>query len=266
MTSRAGRPCPLISQTSKKLRAIGLRCLAFLAAVLVVTGCSSVSVERINEVAALTPASRPKAVYVRPFTVPVGIEFNAAPAAGETDARDRVGRLVAEGVLSKADEWIAPGQLLEPGAAVPGGGLLIEGTVRRTNQGSRALRVGIGFGAGRSWFETAVRVYYLDYSATEPWLTFRTTGGSNIEPGLVGMLVPSPVAIPVAASLLGGVVTAGAIGTKGVTQDAMRTGRMVAAAVHDRLAAASVVKRQARVKTPGKIPVTGSEAEVRRAE
>jgi hypothetical protein len=41
---------------------------------------------------------------------------------------------------------------------------------------------------------------------------------------------------------------------------------MVAAAVHDRLAAASVVKRQARVKTPGKIPVTGSEAEVRRAD
>ncbi|MFZ4484188.1 MAG: DUF4410 domain-containing protein [Chthoniobacterales bacterium] len=237
-----------------------------LAAVLLVTGCSSVSVGRINEVPALTPASRPKAVYVRPFSVPIGIEFDAARVAGEADARERVGQFVAQGVLAKADDWIAPGKLLEPGAVAPAGGLLIEGTVRRTSQGSRALRVGIGFGAGRSWFETAVRVYNLDYSATEPWLTFRTTGGSNMEPGLVGMLVPSPISIPVAASVLGGVVAAGGITTKGVTQDAMRTGRMVAAAVHDRLAVAGVVKRQAKVKTPGTIPLAGSGPEVRIAD
>ena len=222
-------------------------------------GCSSVSVHEEEETAALAPSSRPKVVWVRPFTVPPGAEFDVA---GDGDPKARVGQLVAEGILSKSDKWLAPGRLLEPGAPVPTGGLLIEGKILRARQGSRALRLGLGFGAGRSMLETKVKVFYLDYSPTEPWLAFETSGGSNAEPGLAGMLVPSPVAIPVAVTALGGAVTAGAITGKGVTEDARRTGRMIAAAVHERLAARGVVRKKASAKRPGKVLTPAGELKV----
>lgn len=228
----------------------------FLLLVPVLTGCSSVSMLEERQVAALAPVRAPETVWVRPFEVPRAAEFDAASpvvTAEDEDARERVGRLIAEGVLSRADNWIAQGRLLEPGAPVPSGGLLIEGKVLRTRQGSRALRLGIGFGAGRTQLETSVRVYYLDRSATEPWLTFETTGGSNMEPGLIGMLVPSPVAIPVAVSIIGGAATAGAIGGKGITQDATRTGRTIAAAVHDKLVKAGALERRTSVKRAGRL-------------
>lgn len=216
-------------------------------------GCSSVSVHEETAVAALAPASRPVALYVRPFSVPRGVEFDAAAKSGEDDPQARVGRLVADGVLSRAKQLIAPGKLLEPGALPPASGLLVEGKVLRVRQGSRALRLGIGFGFGRSRMETSVKVFNLDRSAAAPWLAFETTGGSNSEPGLVGVVVPSPVSIPVAMSVIGGTAAAGAITGKGVTDDAKRTGRTIAAAIHERLADAGLVKRKTSAKKPGKI-------------
>jgi len=151
---------------------------------------------------------------------------------------------------------VAPGRLLEAGAKMPAEGLLVAGKILRTRQGSRALRIGIGFGAGRTRLETSVRVFNLAASRTEPWLRFETTGGSNMEPGVVGALVPSPVSIPIAASVaagvVGGAVTAGAVGMKGVSQDAMRTGRVITMAVHDKLAERGVLPRQAKVKRAGR--------------
>ncbi|MBU3665163.1 MAG: DUF4410 domain-containing protein [Chthoniobacterales bacterium] len=231
-----------------------MRTLLLLILAMFCTGCSSVSVLDERESAHLAPASRPANVWVRPFEMPRHGEFDASPAPGEQDARARIGRAVAEGFLSKSDSLIAPGHLLEPGAAVPGDGLLVEGKVLRVQQGSRVLRLGIGFGAGRSLFETSVRVYSLGKSKTEPWLSFETSGGSNMEPGLAGMLVPSPVAIPVAVSLVGGTVAAGALGVKGVSQDAARTGRTAAAQVHEKLALHGLVKSKVRAKKSGRVP------------
>jgi hypothetical protein len=222
---------------------------------LVLVGCSSVSVLEQRENAALAPKAAPSVLLVRPFQVPRDAEFDAARAAANNkeEPQTRVGRLIAEGVISKAEAWIAPGQILEEEAAVPQRGLLVEGKVLRTRQGSRALRLGIGFGFGRTQLETSVRVYNLEASSKEPWLNFETTGGSNMEPGLVGLLAPSPVAIPVAASLLGGAATAGAVGGKGVTEDAKRTGRTIAAAIHDRLVERLGLKRKARLKRAGQL-------------
>lgn len=234
----------------------------FILSLLLLAGCSSVSVLQERETPRLAPASRPEALYVRPFEVRRGAEFDAATPVNGQDPRDKVGELVTEAILSRADAWIAPGKLLDAGAPLPSSGLLVQGKILRTQQGSRALRVGIGFGLGRTRLETSVRVFNLAASSTEPWLAFETTGGSNMEPGVLGALVPSPVAIPIAASVVGSAVTAGAIGVKGVTQDASRTGRVIAAAVHDRLVQrkllerATTVKRSGRLATPvGEVPV-----------
>jgi hypothetical protein len=216
------------------------------------TGCSSVSVLQEKENKALAPTKRPGALYVQPFEVRRGVEFDAASAKPDEDPRQRVAAMVTAGILSHADELVAPGRKLEAGAALPAEGLLVKGNILRVRQGSRALRVGIGFGAGRTRLETSVRVFNLAASQTEPWLRFETTGGSNMEPGVVGALVPSPVAIPIAASVIGGAVTAGAIGMKGITQDAVRTGRVITTAVHDKLAERKLVPRTAKVKRAGR--------------
>lgn len=229
---------------------------------LFLAGCSSVSVLQEREVASLAPNSKPKALYVRPFEVRRGAEFDAAaPASGE-DPRSKVGDLVTEGVLSRSEAWIAPGKLIPADAPAPSSGLLVQGKILRTQQGSRALRVGIGFGLGRTRLETSVRVFNLAASATEPWLSFETTGGSNMEPGVVGALVPSPLAIPIAASVVGSAVTAGAIGVKGVSQDASRTGRVIAAAIHDKLAKRRLVERATNVKRAGRLATPVGEVPV----
>lgn len=230
--------------------------------VLLLAGCSSVSVLQEREISTLAPVSRPEALFVRNFEVRRGAEFDAATPVGGEDPRGNIGELVAEGILSRADAWIAPGKLLSADAPVPANGLLVQGKILRTRQGSRALRIGIGFGFGRSQLETSVRVFNLAASQTEPWLAFETTGGSNMEPGVIGALVPSPVAVPIAASLVGGAVAAGAIGAKGVSQDASRTGRVIAAAIHDKLAERRLVERMTKVKRAGRVATPVGEVPV----
>lgn len=225
----------------------------FLLPLLAVAGCSSVSVLHERETSSLAPTVRPEVLYVRPFAVRRGVEFDAAAAREGEDVAAKLGSLIAEGVLSRAAEWVAPGRLLAAAAPAPSEGLLVQGNILRVRQGSRALRMGIGFGAGRTRLETSVRVFNLSASSTEPWLSFETTGGSNMEPGIVGALVPSPVSIPIAVSVVGSAVTAGAIGVKGVTQDAERTGRVIAAAVHDKLAKRKLVERVTSTKRAGRL-------------
>ncbi|MGA1539221.1 MAG: DUF4410 domain-containing protein [Chthoniobacterales bacterium] len=241
-----------------------MRCL--LPALLALAGCSSVSVLHERETASLAPTVRPEVFYVRPFVVQLGSEFDVAAATPGEDVAAKLGSIVARGILSRAPELVAPGRLLDSAAPAPSEGLLVQGKILRVRQGSRALRMAVGFGAGRTRLETSVRVFNLSASATEPWLAFETTGGSNMEPGVVGALVPSPVSIPIAISVVGGAVTAGAIGAKGVTQDAERTGRVITAAVHDKLAKRKLVervtmaKRAGRLATPvGEVPVPAVE-------
>lgn len=221
--------------------------------VLVVAGCSSVSVSEEEVNVPLSPLSRPVAVYVRPFEVPRGVEFDAASRSPGDDARSRLGRAVAESAVARAARLIGPAHMLARAAAPPAAGLLVEGKILRVRQGSRALRLAIGFGAGRSRFETSVKVYNLERSRTDPWLAFETAGGSNMEPGLVGLLVPSPASIPVALTVVGGVAAAGAVTAKGVTEDAARTGRTIASAVQNHLASAGVERKKATPKRPGRL-------------
>jgi len=221
-------------------------------------GCSSVSVIEEREEAALSPAAAPPAVYLRLFEVPSGAEFEVATPNESEDPRRRVGQLIADGFLTRSSRWIAPAQVLAGDEKPPASGLLIDGRLLRTHQGSRALRLGIGFGLGRSYMDTSVRVFNLAKSADRPWLTFKTTGGSNMEPGLAAALVTAPlsapvVALPAAASVAGGAVSTASRGFKGVTQDGKRTGRAIAATVHDRLAVRQLVERRAYPKRGGSL-------------
>ncbi len=103
---------------------------------------------------------------------------------------------------------------------------LIRGQFKTVDQGSRALRAFVGFGTGRTTLETEVQVYDLSVSAQAPLLTFETTGGSGAEPGAI--LSGNPIGLALGAE-------GKATGT-GLSQDAKRTARMIAAYVSTALA------------------------------
>jgi hypothetical protein len=227
-------------------------------------GCSSVSMVQEKEQGKLAPAKLPEKLWVRPFVVPRAVEFDVSRSVAkpEESPEDRMGREVAEAVVERSETLVAPGEILPVDAKVPKSGLLVEGRILRARQGSRILRTGIGFGFGGTKFETTVRVYNLDRSSTEPWLRFETTGGSNMEPGLVGALVPSPASVPIAVAVVGSAASAGAIGTKGITQDATRTGRTIVAAIHEKLAALDLTKKRAQPKRGGRLLTPAGEIPV----
>lgn len=219
---------------------------------LLLGACSSVSVIEERENPALAPKSLPPELMVSPFEVSKGARFDVAAAAENEDPRDKVGRIIAEGVLSRGTRWVAPTKILEPGKKPPSSGLLIKGRVLVAEQGSRALRLGVGLGAGRTHMDTTVAIYNLAASSKKPWIACKTTGGSNMEPGLLfGLIVPSPATIPILIGVAGGTVSTVSRSHKGVTQDAKRTGRAITAVVHDRLVARGLVPRKAHPKRGG---------------
>ena len=207
--------------------------------------------------------AKPSVLHVRNFTVPGGVEFDVAAPPDSGSIEDRVAGFVADGITSNAEKWVAPPSKLANRAAIPANGLLVEGKFTRVRQGSRGLRLVVGFGAGRSRMDTTVRVYNLEKSAEDPWLIFKTSGGSNVEPGLVGAVVPGPLTVPAMAAMAGGVAsTVVSRGMTGVSNDGRRTGKVIAAAVHDYLVKHGVVERKARVKRGGKVSTPAGELAV----
>ncbi len=108
---------------------------------------------------------------------------------------------------------------------------VISGQFTRVNQGSRALRVVVGLGAGGTKMETAVQVFDSAAPGHEPALAFRTTGGSGAKPGVfVGAASTGPAAfVGLGLNVVGG-------SQPGVTEDTRRTARMITAYLSEDLA------------------------------
>lgn len=171
------------------------------------TGCASVSVVEKTVRTSKAALNKPAQIYVQAFDFSKGT-WNVDRTGQELDefkktAAQELQRMMIERFPEITQTDTAP-------ASLPNSGLLITGEFTRVNQGSRALRMGIGFGAGGTKVETIVRLYDLSISKTEPVMQFATTGGSNAEPGW----------------LAGGVVCAGTNAT-GLQEDWERTSREI---------------------------------------
>ncbi len=146
---------------------------------LVFSGCASVKVEP-ETVKTTSRLNRPSTIYVQQFASSKGLwevdRLGEELAEFKKNASIELSRMMIERFPE-----IAPTQ--EAPASLPKSGLLIAGEFVTVKQGSRALRMGVGFGAGGTKVETMVRLYDLARSSTEPVATFQTTGGSNAEPG-----------------------------------------------------------------------------------
>jgi hypothetical protein len=117
------------------------------------------------------------------------------------------------------------------GGKVPAGplGWLITGQFTRINQGSRALRIIVGLGAGGTKMQTRVRV--VSTATGRSICSFRTTGGSNADSGIITSY--GPLTVATAGGALINVVGSSA---HGVTEDARRTAKMIADYISQQLA------------------------------
>lgn len=176
------------------------------AACLVLTGCASVKVEP-ESVQSNGRLKRPSVIYVQQFKNTTGLWDVDRTGTELADFKKNASIELSRMMIERFPEIAPTHEALTP---LPKSGLLVAGEFVTVKQGSRALRMGVGFGAGGTKVETLVRLYDLAHSSTKPVVVFRTTGGSNAEPGW----------------LAGGVIAAG-LNSTGLQTDWERTSREI---------------------------------------
>jgi hypothetical protein len=223
-----------------------------------VLGCASVSVEsqRANTTSGLR--RKPQVLIVKDFSFPRQAAVRADGSGEELVAFEQklqislreqlvraVGRYGIPVTVAVTSQELRKLRKRQPA-------WLITGQFTRVNQGSRALRIALGLGAGGTKMETTAQVYDLSKrSRQQPLFTFSTTGGSNAEPGIITSVGPlAPTTVPAV------VISVAGKGAHGVSEDAKRTARVIAAYVSEQLAARSYLpadKRAGKAKRPGEL-------------
>jgi hypothetical protein len=221
-------------------------------------GCASVSVRSERSGQARAPYRCPAVLYVKDFGFPPQSSIRADRSGQELVAFEQglQTRLRTQTVRALGRYGVPvvpvtdPTELNKLRHRRPA--WLITGQFTRVNQGSRALRIALGLGAGGTKMETAVQVYDLaERQRKKPLFSFSTSGGSNAEPGIITSVGPlAPTTVPAAV-----IAIAGKAG-HGVTEDEKRTARVIAAKVSEELASRGCLPpkhKPGRAKRPGEL-------------
>ncbi|MEZ0299569.1 MAG: DUF4410 domain-containing protein, partial [Candidatus Methylacidiphilales bacterium] len=88
---------------------------------------------------------------------------------------------------------------LPQGSTLPPSGWLLTGKFVRVNQGSRALRMIVGLGAGGTKLETEIAVRDLSQPGAPVVISTMKTGGSNAEPGAMFSMTSTAATMPLQA-------------------------------------------------------------------
>jgi hypothetical protein len=158
--------------------------------------CASVSVSQIVSLENHPPTHRPRGIYVRPFEFEEGtVRVDREGRKLSEFERALQDRLTAE-LVAGLRKYLAPADGLPDAAAVPPGDYwVITGRFTRINQGSRALRSMIGFGAGGTKLEVTATVSDHSSGESKPFVLIQTTGGSNAMPGAVMGIIAWPMVL-----------------------------------------------------------------------
>jgi hypothetical protein len=180
-------------------------------------GCASVGVR--NPAQAATNPRLPKQIFVADFDTSNGL-FHVNRSGDElTTFQQKTTNALADYLVVDLSKSVLPATR-HNGSNRARDAWLVTGQFVRVDQGSRALRGLIGFGAGGTKLETIVRVYDLSRLSKEPVLQFETSGGSNAEPGAIG------------GGMFGALPnTLRNAGARGVTDDTARTAREITAMI-----------------------------------
>ncbi len=206
--------------------------LALITISLTFGGCASVKVLPQSKVTSAKKALRPQRLIVGRFdftdgALPRGRRNDAAFVKVQNELskvlREDLAKALKPLKIEVSEREVAP--LTRPQPA-----WLISGQFARVKEGSRLVRVAIGFGFGASKVETAVKVEDLSLPKSAPVATFRTTSFSGGDPGLILSAGTTPLAAADAALTLVSIIGAGP------KDDSKRTARMIAAYVSELLA------------------------------
>ena len=201
---------------------------AFLALLLSLSGCASVSVSNIND-KGTPPKKLPSKIFVQEFTAPYDVfHVDRSDEKLLTFVKNERHAMALD-LVQQLSKYIAPAQILPEGAPLPQGNIwLVHGTYTRVNRGSRLLRAGIGFGAGGTKMETHVLVSLLSSKQPDTFLSLLTTGGSGLAPGAWAAFTPALVFYwPYA------VANAGGASLSGISLDRQRTAREITATLSE---------------------------------
>jgi len=166
-----------------------------------------------------------------------GPAFKIAGENSRASARtaSRTSELLAKDTAERLNKYVMPTARVS-GDRLPDSGWLVRGRFDKVRSGSIPLRILIGLGSGRSTMQTTVYVYDLTRKGPtmKPFLTFQTTGGSGVAPGLVTIPLTGPVSAPMLVYDIGSKTYSET--TDGVKADTARTSRMIVAALSEYLA------------------------------
>ena len=175
------------------------------------------------------PKKLPFKIYVQEFVAPLD---NFRVDRNEKDLMTFIKQerhALASDLVEQLSKHIAPAEILPDGKALPKGNFwLIRGVFDRVNQGSRLLRIGIGFGAGGTKLETRIAIDDLSGSQPSPFLSVLSTGGSGMAPGAWAAFTPAGVFF-----IPGAVANAGGASLGGLSIDRKRTAREITAALSE---------------------------------
>ena len=195
---------------------------------LCVAGCASVSVGNITR-KGTAPRKLPERIYVQEFIAPYDsfhVDRNNHDLLNFVKLERRA---MAENLKGQLSKYIAPAEILPEGRPLPRGNYwLVKGTYDRVNQGSRALRIGVGFGAGGTKLETRVQFCSLSTGNPESFLSLITTGGSGLAPGAWAAFTPTG-----AFFIPGAIANAGGASLGGLSVDRSRTAREITATLSE---------------------------------
>jgi len=189
------------------------------------SSCASVSVTNVITLENPPPVHLPRGIYVRPFAFDEGtVRVDREGQKLDEFQKALQDKLAAE-LVARFRNFLAPADGLPEASDVPPGDYwVVTGRFTRINQGSRALRSTIGFGAGGTKLDVSATVSNHASGEAKPFVLIQTTGGSNAMPGAVMGVISWPM-------ILNGVEGLAA----GVTADARRTSKEISAALADYL-------------------------------
>lgn len=192
-------------------------------------------------------------ILVAPFNVRTEVLQLGERSRSEKAALGReISDNLARRSVSEIQRYAAPAALLTGGRSVGTGVWVVRGDILEVDQGSRALRAGVGLGLGQTRFRTRVTVTEVGPGGARTLLTFRTTGTSGLEPGAALGVIGGVGAVQTAGSLA-------LAGLPGVSTDIDRTAYEIAAVLSAYLSRNGLLDPSRQAVAPnfaGQIPTT----------
>lgn len=201
------------------------RCLLCVGLAAGLTSCASVSVTNVVPLNQQSPPHVPRGIFVRPFEFEEGMVRVNREGEKLGEFEKSMQTEMTKNLVERLRKYLAPTDGLPGSAEVPPGDYwVITGKFTRVNQGSRALRSTVGFGAGGTKLDVSATVSDHSEGGERPFVLIQTTGGSNAMPGAIMGIIAWPMVLWGGHGL-----------TAGISADSRRTARELTSALVDYL-------------------------------